>query len=177
MHFLSVLLLGISTNLDNLFIGFSYGLRRKKVPFWANAVIGACSAAATWASCRISSLVSGFGKAPNLIGGAVIVLVGALSLLPSGSKDAARAGRMTFGEAAALGGSLAVNCVAVAFGAGLTGISPPAAAVSVGALSFAAVASGCAAGLRASKVRTRPETLAAVSGMLMIALGAAEMFF
>lgn len=47
MHLLSTLLLGISTNLDNLLIGVSFGFLKKRITIKANLVIGLFSAAAT----------------------------------------------------------------------------------------------------------------------------------
>lgn len=46
MHLLSTLLLGISTNLDNLLIGVSFGFLKKRIAMKANLVIGLFSAAA-----------------------------------------------------------------------------------------------------------------------------------
>lgn len=46
MHLLSTLLLGISTNLDNLLIGVSFGFLKKRITIKANLVIGLFSAAA-----------------------------------------------------------------------------------------------------------------------------------
>ena len=87
MHLLSTLLLGISTNLDNLLIGVSFGFLKKRIAMKANLVIGLFSAAATCFFCYFSSMFSRFGRIPNIIGGIIIILIGAFSLILSKEYD------------------------------------------------------------------------------------------
>ncbi len=177
MHILSALLLGISTNLDNLLIGLSFGLQRKKIPPLANGAIGLLSAAITCLFCYLSSLLAVFGRIPNLIGSILIILIGLYAFLPP-KKEAAdpHPTRFTWKETAALGCCLAVNCIPVAFGAGLTGISPLAASLSVGIISFLVVGIGNAVGLKVSSLKLNSRLPNCISGAIMICLGLAELF-
>ncbi len=168
MALLSALLLGISTNLDNLFLGFTLGLGGERVSARANWIIGAFSAAATSLCCCLSGLFSGWGQAAKLLGGGLIVLLGLWTLLPPRRAAAAPAQ-----GTAALGAALAVNCVPAAFAAGLAGLSTPLAAASVGLLSVLAIRTGNLLGLRAVG-RLRAGRLRHLSGALMILLGALQ---
>ena len=67
--------------------------------------------------------------------------------------------------------ALAVNCIPVAFGAGLAGIHPLAASASVGLLSVLAIRLGNWLGLRASRLPLRAETLRRLGGVLLAGLG------
>ena len=176
MHILSTILLGISTNLDNLLIGISFGFRKKRIGVRTNAAIGLCSALATWAACSLSSLLAGMGRTPNIIGGCLIILIGMWSLLPmgQGGGGACTAEGLTWRETAALGSCLAVNCIPVAFGAGLTGISPWAAALSVGGISVVSIATGNWLGLQTTGV-WNAGLLNALGGGILILLGLLEL--
>ena len=177
MHVVSALLLGVSTNLDNLFLGLSLGLQKKKLPFRANAVIGLFSAAVTALFCASSALLSGLGRLPNLVGGGIIITMGLWSLLPgkqdTGS-DCYQQG-FTWHETLVLGSGLAVNCIPVAFGAGLTGIPPWIAALSVGGISLLCVAAGNAIGLAATVLALHPRFFVALGSGIMIVLGILEL--
>jgi len=178
MHVLSVLLLGVSTNLDNLMIGFSFGLQRRKVTLLSNALIGLFSASVTCLFCYFSSLVAGLGRIPNLIGGIFIVLMGLYSLFatPPGCDETEQVTEFTWKDTAVLGSGLALNCIPVAFGAGLTGISPWAASLSVGLVSVLSIGLGNRIGLRATDFRLSAKMLNVLGGLIMVVLGAMEIF-
>ena len=82
---------------------------------------------------------------------------------------------MRMREAVLLGAALAVNCVPVAFGAGLTGISPFAASISVGLSSVATVYIGNKIGLVASP-NVNERVLSCIGGITLVLLGTLEMF-
>ena len=155
MQLLSALLLGISTNLDNLLLGLSLGIGQKKIPSASNWVIG---------------LFSALGPAADIAGSAVILLMGFLSLRPprenAGGQDCC-----SWSDTAILGAALAVNCIPVAFGAGLTGIHPLAASASVGFLSVLSIRLGNWLGLHAAALPVRPAALQRLGGLMMVGLG------
>lgn len=171
MPWLSALLLGVSTNLDNLFLGLSFGLAQKRVSAGANWIIGLFSAAATCLFCCLSSLCTAWGPAVHRIGGGCILLIGLWTLLPE-RRGQCRAVQGT----AALGAALAVNCIPVAFGAGLAGIHPAAAAISVGLLSVLAIRLGNFLGLRAGVLPVSATALRILGGVLLAVLGLLELF-
>lgn len=175
MHLFSVFLMGISTNLDNLLLGLSLGLQKKKLCFWANVLIGFLSAAVTAVFCVLSATLSSLGKLPNVVGGGIIIAVGLWSLLPAHQEASCYQAGFSWRETWVVATGLAVNCIPVAFGAGLTGIPPWAAALSVGGMSLLCVAAGNAIGLAASGLQLRPRLLAVIGGGLMIVLGVIEM--
>ena len=179
MHLLSTLLLGISTNLDNLLIGVSFGFIKKRINLKVNLVIGLFSAAATCFFCFFSSLFSGFGRMPNITGGIIIILIGAYSLVPLKEYDSKqyRDTRFSWKDTVVLGSGLAVNCIPVAIGAGLTGLSPISASLAVGMLSVLSIAVGNRIGFTASASKVlRPRTFCVIGGIIMIALGILELF-
>lgn len=175
MHVLSILFLGISTNLDNLLVGISYGLQKKRVSILSNAAIGLFSAAATFLFCSLSALCASLGKIPNVLGGFIIILLGVYSLFctPKTAKEENPPSPCVWKETAALGAALAVNCVPVAFAAGLTGIPSLWAAVSVGLASVLCVGAGNRLGINAA-VKIRPKLLNAIGGGMLIVLGCLE---
>lgn len=176
MHLLSTLLLGISTNLDNMLIGISFGLRQKRITLRTNLIIGLFSAAATYLFCLLSSVLSSFGRTPNLAGGTLIAVIGLYSILNQSKDSRAADTSLDWRETVILSGCLALNCVPVAFGAGLTGIAPLSAAVSVGIISVVTVALGNQLALRAVTAKLRQWPLEFLGGLIMIMLGITELF-
>lgn len=172
MQLLSALLLGISTNLDNLFLGMSLGVARRRISAGANWLIGLFSAGATGLFCCLSARCAALGPVVHRVGGGLLTAVGLWTLLPSGGADADRCAAQS---AAVLGAALAVNCIPVALGAGLAGIHPLAASVSVGLLSVAAIRLGNWLGLRAAVLSVRAEALQRLGGLLLVGLGVLQL--
>ena len=79
MHLLSIILLGIAANLDNLGIGLAYGVRRVRVPFVSNIIISVLSGIATLMTCFAGQLLNHIipGYLCNVIGGCIVSGVGA----------------------------------------------------------------------------------------------------
>ena len=176
MHILSAILLGVSTNLDNLFIGMSFGMQKRRITLFSNLLIGLFSASATCLFCYFSSMLSVFGRLPNYIGGGIIILMGILSFFSRGSENKGGDGfPLTLKESVLLGTGLAVNCIPVAFGAGLSGMPPWLASLSVGVLSILVVGIGNRLGLYTS-MRINSRILNILGGVIMILLGVLELF-
>lgn len=172
MLWISALLLGVSTNLDNLFLGLSFGMAQKRISAGANWVIGLFSAAATCLFCCLSALCTAWGPAVHRAGGGCILLIGLWTLLPAKESG----GDCTAQDTAVLGAALAVNCIPVAFGAGLAGLHPLAASASVGLLSVLAIRLGNWLGLRALRLPLRAEHLRRLGGVLLAGLGILQLF-
>ncbi|MEH7308877.1 manganese efflux pump [Neobacillus drentensis] len=78
MHLLSILLIGIAANLDNLGISVSYGLRSTRIPFVSNLIIAIVSMICAYLSIIAGKFISEFisiGIA-NLAGGLIIICIG-----------------------------------------------------------------------------------------------------
>lgn len=178
MHFLSAILLGLSTNLDNLVVGVAVGMRGKRISPAANACIALGSALACFLFCALSSLFSEFGRLPNALGGAMLILLGihAWFARDRGAGSFARTAgeNPSVRELLLISGSLAVNCMAPAFAAGLTGIGPLEASAMTGLFSYLSVAVGAYIGGRVQR-QWRRAALEAASCAAMIALGLLEM--
>lgn len=78
MHILSIIMLGIAANLDNLGIGLAYGIRRIRIPLGSNLIIAGISG--------LSTAFTGFGGhllsqmmpdgLGNILGGGLVITVG-----------------------------------------------------------------------------------------------------
>ncbi|GFZ99649.1 sporulation membrane protein YtaF [Paenibacillus marchantiophytorum] len=174
MHWFTIVAIGIAANLDNLGIGLSFGSRSTKVPLLSNLLIALLSMAATYlamsAGIYVSHLLS--PSVGNLIGGIIIILLGAWGLRASlkrfrhaardaqlGEQFAGMAQRsdkdgnhvISWGESLSLGFALSINCLASGLGAGASGVSPILSAISVGVFSLLTVDLGIRMGSRIAK--------------------------
>ena len=177
MHFLSALMLGLATNLDNLMIGLMVGIQGRRVPIRFNALIALSSALAGYGCCALSALLCGMGRLPNLLGGALLMLLGLGTLRGARRTDEcppAPEADITSRQALMLSGSLALNCLAPALASGLTGIPPLAAGGMIGLFSFFAIGLGGWLGRR-TQAHLGCRTLNILSALVMTALGVLEM--
>lgn len=128
-HFLSVMLFAVSSNIDCLAVGLSYGMRKLRIGWAAGAVIGAGSFFGT-----ALSMLAGQGIAvllppwlPNLIGGFIIFAVGAAGFIRCALRRAPEQEHggnisLTWKGAAVLGAALAANNAGLGIGASITGM-------------------------------------------------------
>ncbi|MBC8538734.1 hypothetical protein H8693_07275 [Christensenellaceae bacterium NSJ-63] len=182
MDILSVLLIGVATNLDNLLIGAALGLRRRHISWMNNLLIALCSGAAALVCCSLSSLLAGLGRLPAIFGGSLLILLGVLSLLPAKGAPAEekimQAGapaKLSPGESLMLGVALALNCLAAAFGVGMSGLSPLLVGLFVGGFSFLSVGIGNVLGLTTGK-KLNGRLLSLLSAIAMMGLGLLQIF-
>ncbi|MGN0989110.1 MAG: manganese efflux pump [Eubacteriales bacterium] len=180
MDLFSVVLLGIATNIDNLIIGASFGVRKKNIPPLKNLFIAVVSGVAAFAACLFAGLCGFLGPAADIIGGILLIFIGVWSLVSEIIKSRDGKGEscalcdvLSFRETAALSAALAANSIPPSFGAGMTGISPFFAAGSVAFFSFFFVAVGVFVGKRAHKV-INSGSLGIISSLFLIALGIFE---
>ncbi len=197
MDYAAVILLGIVANLDNMCMGFVYGLQRKRVSFLSNAVIALISGAATFISCFLGGLAATtITEWASLIGGILLCLAGVWMVVdalrskhkhegeaqdapdyPHFRRDKNGHKHITFRETALLGLALGLNCIGLAVGAGLSGIDSGILAASMAVFSFLTVWLGNAVGLRHLLHRRIPQkTIEVVSALLVVGIGLYEVF-
>lgn len=196
MDYAAVILLGIVANLDNMCMGFVYGLQRKRVSFLSNAVIALISGAATFISCFLGGLAATTIKEwAGLSGGILLCLAGVWMVVdalrkhkhdgqaqdapdyPHFKRDKNGNKHITFRETALLGLALGLNCIGLALGAGLSGIDSFVLAASMVVFSFLTVWLGNAVALRRLLHRKIPQkTIEVISALLVVGIGLYEIF-
>lgn len=82
MHFISIILFAISSNMDNMVVGLSYGIRRIHITWSANLVIGLITLTGTVAAMGAGKSIEAFlpQKAACLAGSLIILFMGAAGL-------------------------------------------------------------------------------------------------
>lgn len=82
-QFLSIALIAVSSNLDNLGVGISYAFRKIRVPIASNVLIGAITASGTFISVHFGSLMHQFigESTASLVGGGIVLLAGTWILI------------------------------------------------------------------------------------------------
>jgi len=131
------LLLGVATNIDNMIIGTTYGLKRHRIDFINNVMIGCLNGAATFISVLIGDFLRRFltPQVGELLGGLVFLTLGFLTIAETymmdqeleaegeAPPDNIKSGyvRVSRQEALGLGLGLSVTNIAGGVGAGLAG--------------------------------------------------------
>lgn len=79
MQMVSILLLALAVSLDSFSVGFTYGLRKMKIPFKAILVIACCSGSVMFISMLIGSFLTKFFPVyvTEKLGGLILVGIGA----------------------------------------------------------------------------------------------------
>ncbi len=194
MWLIPILLIGVTSNLDNLGVGVSLGVRSGPVQRMANGVIAVISMVGT---AMAMLLGRAFGRQLPLsdgrVAGAVIVLAigtwsiastittrstGAMETTGAAGRDVRiergglRQQNVTVREALALGLALSVNNIGVGIGAGMAGLPPAITTAMAGVLSLLAIGPGSrlAHGLGA---RWLGRSSSLMGGILLIAVGIA----
>jgi len=136
------LLLGVATNIDNMIIGTTYGLKRHRIDFISNVMIGSLNGVATFISVLIGDFLRRFltPQVGELLGGLVFLTLGFLTIAETYMMDqedqeideevgqkleslASKSSlvRVSRQEAFGLGLGLSVTNIAGGVGAGLAG--------------------------------------------------------
>jgi putative sporulation protein YtaF len=203
MHWFTVLFIGIAANLDNLGIGVSYSLKSTKIPLVSNLLIAVVSMVAAYISITAGTLISQYISLSiaNYAGGILLILLGLKCIIDcikqekekshvfvqsnsNLSKVIREPDRLdlnndkiiSWKESVLLGSALAINCLAIGFGAGITGVSPLYATFSVGLFSVLTIAFGSSVGSKLSGTRVGKYSNI-VSGIILILIGIYEMIF
>ncbi|MBU8918467.1 sporulation membrane protein YtaF [Neobacillus sp. 114] len=199
MHYLSILLIGIAANLDNLGISVSYGLRSTRIPFASNLIIAIVSMVCAYLSIIAGEFVTQFISIAlaNFVGGLIISSIGIKCIADSfsvqetpskvkvdsnlshvisqpDSADVNDDKVISVKESILLGFALAINCLVMGLGAGITGLSPVLTTISIGLFSVLSIWSGVKLGGKICGMNVGKYSNFA-AGILLIMIGVYEM--
>ena len=193
MQWLTILLIGVAANIDNLGISVSYGLKLNRIPLISNLLISFISMICAFLSISAGKLLSIYfsQSIANFMGGSLIIGLGLWfivtspifatkkslqnenSLLPVSLKGKL-ARSITWKESILLGFVLAVNCLTIGFGAGVTGVPPLLTSLSIGAFSVISISLGVMVGNKiGDTILGRYSN--SIAGLLLIIIGIYEM--
>ncbi len=132
LHLLSFLLFGVSSSMDNLVVGLSYGMKKAAINWLINALVGCISFTGTLLSMLFGKSLLIFlpqGLA-NLLGGLIIILIGVIGLGhffvsgKSSPSDETAVRVLTIRQTFLLGAALTANNIGLGIGASITGLPP-----------------------------------------------------
>ncbi|MCG3087756.1 manganese efflux pump MntP family protein [Sporosarcina cyprini] len=180
MQLLTIILIGIAANLDNLGISLSYGLRYHRIPIVYNVVISFISMLFAYFSILAGSWISGYipMNVANILGGLVLIGLGCWFILKPVSQSTGNPQRITtihWKESIVLGFILAINCLTIGFGAGFTGVPPFLASLSIGVFSFISIGIGVKLGHRIGYTWFGQQS-DRIAGVLLVLIGLYEIF-
>lgn len=188
MHWLTIILIGIAANLDNLGIGLAYGVKKTKIPFSSNIMIAVIAMIVTYVSVRIGSIMIDYitPQRANLIGSLLLCGIGIYTILSTRLSnlkseknleeiDKDHNNIISMREALLLGFILSINCIAGGIGIGANGISAIWTVLSIGFFSILTFFIGGHFGLLLSKTFIGKYSTT-ISGMMLIFIGVFEMF-
>jgi putative Mn2+ efflux pump MntP len=188
---LPAIVIAAVSNLDNLGVAVTIGIRGTRIAAIPNLIIAAVTMAGTAAAMSSGRALAKLVPSPTTasLGALIIIAVGAETVLaslgavraPERSPVLARAlrgrrrdssDRISYREALVLGVALSLNNVASGIGAGVAGIRPLATTLLAGAFSLLSIGGGSFAGQVAGRLLSgRRAPL--VSGLALLAIGIA----
>ena len=173
MQGISIFILAIATNLDNLCIGMAYGCQGKSIAMKHNVWIALISGVVSFFLCWVSSYFAlEMSSMANSIGALLLIGMGIWMVIPK--HDSEEPKTMQGVSVWVLGTTLAINCIPVALGAGLTGLSPLWLGMATMLFSFITVGLGNLVGCRIrEKITSR--LLDILSAICMLGIGIFEM--
>ncbi|MFI8495478.1 manganese efflux pump [Peribacillus butanolivorans] len=188
MHWLTIVLIGIAANLDNLGIGLAYGAKQTKIPIFSNVIIAIISMIITYIAVVAGGTIIEYispSKA-NLLGSLLLCAIGLWTLLSKRfSKqetlknpeliDEDRDYTISCREAITLGFILSANCLASGIAIGANGISAIWTVISIGFFSIVTVGVGSHLGYLLIKTFVGKYSTS-ISGWLLIMIGVYEIF-
>jgi putative sporulation protein YtaF len=201
MHWLSIIVISLAANLDNLGIGVSFGAKRTKIPFVSNLIIATLSMVAAFLSITFGNILSSYisPSMANWTGSALIILVGIWSIwsginepvqvplqsnakqgLTSLLRNPSKADTdgnhiISWKESLTLGLALALNCIAGGFGVGVSGLSPIATTLFIGIFSLITIELGVRLGYQIA-LTWFGKYSNVIGGILIIGIGFYEIF-
>ncbi|MBU2700077.1 putative sporulation protein YtaF [Sporomusaceae bacterium BoRhaA] len=198
MNFIPMLLMAVSSNLDNLGVGVSYGTRKITLSSSANLIVALITSIGTFVSIAFGEYISSFLslKIANTIGALIIiaagfwviwlgkqadredVLVNQPNLLTAIIKDPSRAdfdksGDISNYEGMTLGVALTMNNLSAGIGGGMAGMNPVATTALVFVLSIVTLWLGFFCGNQYTS-RWFDDKAGLVSGALLVMIGVYE---
>ena len=137
MHLISSILFGISANMDNFVIGISYGIKKTRISFLSNLIIGLITFLGTILSIGLGMKIADFipSSVSQVIGSVILIALGGYYAVKSfwtknmdssasgnNSAEAKESTTLTIKESAVLGFALTINNIGLGIGASITGI-------------------------------------------------------
>ncbi|MFC7394515.1 manganese efflux pump MntP family protein [Scopulibacillus cellulosilyticus] len=188
MHWITIIVVGLAANLDNLGIGLSYGVKKTKIPFMSNLIIAILSMVVTYISVVAGDFASQYipPYLANLLGSFLLCLIGMWTLIsnqPIRSSSIENPEKVdwdhnnviSWKEAVYLGMALSLNCLASGIGMGANDISAIWATFSIGLFSLITIGIGSHFGYSLTKTFIGKYSTI-VSGSLLILIGLYEIF-
>jgi putative sporulation protein YtaF len=201
VEWLTIILIGIAANLDNLGVGVAYGVQSTKIPVKSNFIIAAIGAVITYFSVTLGSQIGNYID-PDLAhigGGAILFGLGAWTIwndwqriLTSNQKQKSAEGYylqqildnperadtdnnkvISSKESLLLGIALSLNCFGVGIGGGITGVSPLWSSIIVGSMSFCTMMIGIRMGVKLSYSWFN-RFASSIAGTLLLSMGLFE---
>ena len=174
MHFGTILFLGIAVNLDNLCLGMSCGVAKKHIPWYHNLIIALVSGLFGGLSCGAARLIpANFSSISALLGSLILLCMGVQAIVQGVKKRDIVPNcscRLTsLREICTLSVALALNCLAVSFGMGMSDVPFFLLGISIAVFSFVGVSAGNHLGENAARL-VKPSWLNIISGLLLIAV-------
>lgn len=188
MHWITIILIGMAANLDNLGIALAYGVKQTKIAIFPNLIIAIISMVITYVAVFVGSNIIDYitPHIANILGSLLLCGVGVWTL--SSDRFSRRKSLKSFEitnkeknhiisykEAIFIGLLLSLNCMAGGIGIGANGISAIWTVISIGFFSILTIGLGSHFGNLLSKSFIgKYSTL--ISGCLMILIGIYEVF-
>jgi putative Mn2+ efflux pump MntP len=183
MHWISIFLIALASNLDNLGIGISYGMRLTKIPAFSNMITTLITMLGTFISMTIGEYISRYiiDSVANMLGASVIIAIGIWTLAGTIRKydlehaaDINHKKVISIKESFTLGVALALNNLATGIGAGATGLSPLWTTLTVGLFSLLFIGTGSRIGQVVARTWFGRYSIV-LSGIILISIGIYEM--
>jgi len=185
-----VLILGfsVSSSIDNLGVGISYGIRKQSIGFVSNLIIALVCFLFSYSGILFGKWVASVlpGTLPVFLGAFILIVIGIrITLLAVRSKDqdsvnVGAANGIGIGESVILGIALSANALTNGLSAGLLGLSPLAISLAAAIGSFLTVWLGVWLGGKVAHVRIGKYTLGQfgtlLSGIILLLIAANNFF-
>ena len=187
MHWVTIIIVGIAANLDNLGIGLAYGVKETRIPILSNIIIAFISMTFTYFAVIAGGTLSEY-ISPNLanyVGSSLLCVIGLWTLFskrltnPEPFKNPELIDWddnhvISWREAIYLGLILSLNCMASGLGIGANGISALWTVLSIGFFSLVTIGIGSHFGYLLNKTFIGKYSTS-ISGWLLIIIGLYEM--
>lgn len=187
MHWVTIILIGVAANLDNLGIGLAYGVKQTKIPMISNITIAFVAMVITYVAVVAGSEVTRYISPHNasFIGSLLLCGIGLWTLFSSrfNSQESLKNPEImdrdmnriiSVKEAVPLGLALSANCLAGGIAIGANGISAIWTVISIGLFSIITIGVGNHCGsLLTNTFISKYSTV--LSGLLLICIGIFEM--
>ncbi|MBM7645639.1 putative sporulation protein YtaF [Scopulibacillus daqui] len=199
MYWLTIVLLGVAANLDNLGIAISYGMKKVKIPYFSNLIISIVTIILAGISLITGEVITNFVSQDiaNALGGGLLIIIGGFtiwSIIHDGAKknneqldssfikilgnpdqgDLDEDRIISKIEAILIGIALSLNAMSVSFSSSLTSIHSYIFLFIIGLFSFISIEMGQRIGKQAYQTVIGPYSQL-IAGLVLIGIGIYEM--